>query len=54
MASDHDALPRKLWEHPNPTSTHAWRFIQKVNQKKATNMQVCTFGTSNDPKAIAD
>ena len=35
------AAPRKLWEHPDPESTHMWRFMQQVNQKHG--LQLRTF-----------
>ena len=35
------AIPRKLWEHPNPKSTRIWRFMQDANKKRGLNMQVC-------------
>ncbi|CAJ2508203.1 Uu.00g093890.m01.CDS01 [Anthostomella pinea] len=27
------AIPRKLWEHPNPTTTQVWQFMQRINKK---------------------
>ncbi|KAI1117272.1 acetoacetate-CoA ligase [Nemania sp. NC0429] len=27
------AIPRKLWEHPNPKSSQLWDFMQSINQK---------------------
>lgn len=37
--------PRKLWQHPDPTSTDMWKFMQASNQKRGLNMQVrsCLF-----------
>lgn len=32
------ALPRKLWEHPNPKSTQLWDFMQLINQKHGLNL----------------
>ncbi|GAB7366868.1 hypothetical protein MBLNU230_g1036t2 [Neophaeotheca triangularis] len=32
-------LPRKLWEHPNPQSTAAFRFMQTVNRTHNLNLQ---------------
>ncbi|KAI1820602.1 acetoacetate-CoA ligase [Xylaria intraflava] len=35
------AIPRKLWEHPNPKSTQLWDFMQLINQKY--NLNLSTF-----------
>lgn len=35
------ALPRKLWEHPNPQSTQLWELMQLINQKH--NLNLTTF-----------
>ncbi|KAI0969711.1 hypothetical protein F4678DRAFT_151731 [Xylaria arbuscula] len=32
------AIPRKLWEHPNPKGTQLWEFMQLVNQKHHLNL----------------
>ncbi|KAI0434721.1 hypothetical protein F5Y09DRAFT_216305 [Xylaria sp. FL1042] len=32
------AIPRKLWEHPNPKSTQLWEFVQLVNKKHRLNL----------------
>ncbi|RYC57866.1 hypothetical protein CHU98_g8353 [Xylaria longipes] len=32
------AIPRKLWEHPNPKSTQLWEFMQLINQKYRLNL----------------
>ncbi|KAJ3574006.1 hypothetical protein NPX13_g4506 [Xylaria arbuscula] len=32
------AIPRKLWEHPNPKSTQLWEFMQSINQKYHLNL----------------
>ena len=32
-------IPRKLWEHPNPKSTLAYKFMQIANRKHNTNLQ---------------
>ncbi|KAI0119945.1 acetoacetate-CoA ligase [Nemania sp. FL0031] len=32
------AIPRKLWEHPNPKSTQLWEFMQLINQKYHLNL----------------
>ncbi|KJR82982.1 acetoacetyl-CoA synthetase [Sporothrix schenckii 1099-18] len=34
------ALPRKLWEHPDPKSTEMYKFLQKVNSKHALHLKV--------------
>jgi len=36
----HSRLPRKLWEHPDPTSTAMWRFMQDSNARHGLQMQV--------------
>jgi hypothetical protein len=33
-------VPRKLWEHATPKSTEMWKFMQGVNKKRNSNMQV--------------
>ncbi|KAI4949397.1 hypothetical protein J4E91_005136 [Alternaria rosae] len=33
------STPRKLWEHPDPTSTAMWKFIQDANAKRGLQMQ---------------
>jgi acetoacetyl-CoA synthetase len=30
---DVDAVPRKLWEHPDPKSTAMWRFMEAANER---------------------
>ena len=35
---DAHAVPRKLWEHPDPQSTAMWRFMQDVNTKRGLRM----------------
>ena len=37
--TDQHALPRKLWEHPNPKGTLAWKFMQTANRKYGLNLQ---------------
>ncbi|KAI0866078.1 acetoacetate-CoA ligase [Xylaria cubensis] len=32
------AVPRKLWEHPDPKSTQLWEFMQIINQKYRLNL----------------
>ncbi|KAF2455655.1 acetoacetyl-CoA synthase [Lineolata rhizophorae] len=32
-------VPRKLWEHPDPTSTQTWEFMQGVNKKRGKDMK---------------
>jgi acetoacetyl-CoA synthetase len=34
------AVPRKLWEHPNPESTEMYRFMQEINKKNNLQLQV--------------
>lgn len=34
------ALPRKLWEHPDPESTQMWKFMQEVNRKSGRGLKV--------------
>ncbi|KAK5164450.1 uncharacterized protein LTR77_009656 [Saxophila tyrrhenica] len=38
MATDHP-IPRKLWEHPNPNSTLAAKFMQTANKRYSLNLQ---------------
>lgn len=45
------AVPRKLWEHPNPRSTQMWQFIQDVNEKSNRDIKVRTL--PHDSKAWA-
>jgi acetoacetyl-CoA synthetase len=33
MAAPTTTMPRKLWEHPDPTSTRMWRFMQSANAR---------------------
>ncbi|KAI0598082.1 acetoacetyl-coenzyme A synthetase [Biscogniauxia sp. FL1348] len=33
------AVPRKLWEHPNPRTTKMWEFMQRINKKYQLNLQ---------------
>ncbi|KAK3359331.1 hypothetical protein B0T25DRAFT_532661 [Lasiosphaeria hispida] len=33
------AVPRKLWEHPDPKSTQMWQFLQHVNKKHGLQLQ---------------
>ncbi|OAA68742.1 AMP-dependent synthetase/ligase [Niveomyces insectorum RCEF 264] len=39
MAGSLQKLPRKLWEHPDPTSTEMYQFMQAVNAKYGLNLQ---------------
>ncbi|KAF2171007.1 hypothetical protein M409DRAFT_64003 [Zasmidium cellare ATCC 36951] len=32
------AVPRKLWDPPNPNGTLAYKFMQQVNKKRGTNL----------------
>jgi acetoacetyl-CoA synthetase len=34
------ALPRKLWEHPDPQSTRMWKFMQSINRKHNLQLRV--------------
>lgn len=36
---DINTIPRKLWEHPNPTSTEVWKFKQSVERKTSQTFQ---------------
>jgi len=29
----------ELWRHPNPKSTHMWKFIEKVNEKYGLKLE---------------
>ncbi|KAI1485187.1 acetoacetyl-coenzyme A synthetase [Biscogniauxia mediterranea] len=33
------AVPRKLWEHPNPRTTRMWEFMQRINKKYQLNLK---------------
>jgi acetoacetyl-CoA synthetase len=39
MAASKHTLPPKLWEHPDPKSTNAWKFMQDVNSKYGLDMK---------------
>lgn len=39
MAS-HEMMPRKLWEHADPTSTAMYKFMQTINQKEGLQLKV--------------
>lgn len=39
MATIPTTSPRKLWQHPNPKSTAAYKFMQKLNGKHALNLR---------------
>jgi acetoacetyl-CoA synthetase len=39
MTTKQHTLPPKLWEHPDPKSTNAWKFMQHVNSKYGLRMQ---------------
>jgi len=39
MASTKHPLPPKLWEHPDPKSTNAWKFMQDINSKYGLRMK---------------
>lgn len=34
------AVPRKLWEHPDPKSTLMYKFMEEVNAKSGRNLKV--------------
>lgn len=34
------AIPRKLWEHPNPKNTQMFKFMQEVNKKHNLDLNV--------------
>jgi hypothetical protein len=34
------AVPRKLWEHPDPTSTEMYRLMQEINKKHGLHLKV--------------
>jgi acetoacetyl-CoA synthetase len=34
------ALPRKLWEHPNPKGTQLWGFMELINKKYNLDLTV--------------
>lgn len=34
------AVPRKLWEHPDPKSTLMYEFMQDINQKSGQKLEV--------------
>jgi hypothetical protein len=35
-----DAMPRKLWEHENIQSTEMYKFMQAVNARHGTQLEV--------------
>lgn len=37
---DSHKVPRKLWEHPDPTSTAMYKFMQVLNQKQGLQLKV--------------
>jgi acetoacetyl-CoA synthetase len=37
--NNNNALPPILWEHPDPKSTNAWKFMQTINDKYGLHMQ---------------
>jgi acetoacetyl-CoA synthetase len=37
--ADNNTLPPVLWEHPDPKSTVAWKFIQDINDKYGLQMK---------------
>ncbi|KAI0470829.1 hypothetical protein GGR56DRAFT_115749 [Xylariaceae sp. FL0804] len=50
------AIPRKLWEHPDPKSTQIYEFMTRLNQKYGLNMKVqylppiqCSHPSTNLP-----
>lgn len=34
------AVPRKLWEHPDPKSTLMYEFMQDINRKSGQSLKV--------------
>jgi hypothetical protein len=34
------AVPRKLWEHPNPKGTQMYKLMQEINQKQSLQLKV--------------
>lgn len=34
------AVPRKLWEHPDPKSTLMYEFMQAINRKSGQRLEV--------------
>jgi hypothetical protein len=36
---DSHEVPRKLWEHPEPTSTAMYKFMQECNKKYGLKME---------------
>jgi acetoacetyl-CoA synthetase len=37
----HTAIAKKLWHHPQPTSTHMWGFLERLNQRHG--LQLSTY-----------
>jgi acetoacetyl-CoA synthetase len=33
-------MPKKLWEHPDPTNTPMYRFMQAVNERHDAKLEV--------------
>ena len=40
MSTQELAIPRKLWEHPDPQSTYMWKFKQSVEKQYGLNLPV--------------
>lgn len=36
-------VPRKLWEHPDPSSTAMYKFMQEINEKYGLKTKVIHF-----------
>lgn len=46
------AIPRKLWEHPDPKSTLMWEFMQDINQTSGQRLEVCDAVTAYCPCSV--
>lgn len=40
MSSQELAIPRKLWEHPDPKSTYMWKFKTSLEKQYGLNLSV--------------
>lgn len=46
------AIPRKLWEHPDPKSTLMWEFMQDINRKSGQRLEVRDIAVTCCPCSV--
>lgn len=46
------AVPRKLWEHPEPKSTLMYEFMQDINRKSGQRLEVRDIAFFDRPYLI--